>query len=77
MGAKYVLADSFKQIALKSLMVGRGKEFYETLEDTAGVKFEDLLKKFKEYAAKRRLEANIKHNDVDVGNVEDEKWSAE
>ena len=55
MGSKFVLADSFKQIALKSLMIGRGKEFYETMEETVGAKFDDMLKKCKEYAAKRRL----------------------
>ena len=45
MGASYVLPESFRKIALKSLMIGRGKEYYETMEETAGTKYEDLLKK--------------------------------
>ena len=41
------LDDKIRKIALKSLMIGRGKEYYETMEETAGTKYEDLLKKCK------------------------------
>ena len=45
------------------------------MEATIGTKFDDLRKKCKEYVAKRRLEANIKSKDVEMGNMEEEKWS--
>ena len=67
MGASHILPETFRKIALKSLMIGRGKEYYETMEETAGTKYEYLLKKCKEYAA-------VKSKDVDMGNVEEDKW---
>ena len=81
MGADYVMPQSFKKIALKSLMVGRAREFFETMEETGIVAFDKLLGKSKEYAAKRRLEANVKKNgsamDVDGVDGESGEWQWE
>ena len=44
-------------------MVGRGKDHFEMIE-AENTKFEDLMKKCKEYAAKRRLEENTRRGNA-------------
>jgi hypothetical protein len=65
MDPEYELKPMFKVTALKYLMIGRTRDYFETLEANlpgkpSEAQFEDLLKKVKEYTARRRLESNKK-----------------
>ena len=81
MGDQYIMQPVFKIAALKSLMIGRAKDYFETIEDKV-TDFKQLLEECKEYAIRRKLDANMKKGietmDVDnVGGEETEKWDEE
>ena len=66
-GESHQLADVYKVAALKSLMIGKAKDYFETVDDK---KFDEILRKCKEYSVRKRLEHNSKNDmDVDMGNV--------
>ena len=77
--SEYALNDVFKRTALKSLMVGKAKDHYEIWEGENKA-FDTLRDKCKEYAAKRRLEANNRkgaNDPMDVDNVNQDQQEEE
>ena len=68
-GKCHQLADVYKVAALKSMMIGKARDYFETLED---MKFDDVLKKCKDYSVRKRLEhaAKKNDNDMDLDNVQ-------
>jgi hypothetical protein len=81
-GSKYALAAVFKVTALRCLMVGKAKEYFELWEseheaDEAGG-FEDILNKVKDYARKKKLYSSVSNSkdDMDLRRV-GEEWSEE
>ena len=64
-------------------MVGKAKEYFEIVESTNPGDYERILPEIQEYANRRRLEANLKHESkghaMDVGNVDThdhgQEWS--
>ena len=70
---EYKLSDPFKITALKIMMVGRAREHFEQIELKEGADYSKVLSQCKEYATRRRLEANMKRGTgdaMDVGAVE-------
>jgi len=57
---EYKLSDPFKITALKIMMVGRAREHFEQIELNEGADYSKVLNQCKEYATRRRLEANMK-----------------
>ena len=74
MRKEYELPGPFKITALRHLMIGKAKEYFEIVESRNPGDYERILPEIQEYANRRRLEANLKHeskNDsMDVGNVD-------
>ena len=79
-GAEYKLAPVFKINALRMLMIGKAKEYFDLWEadrdpTDAAKTYEELLKKVKDYARRRKLDTNAKErmqhggDPMDVGAV--------
>ena len=77
-GAQYKLNTVFKYAALKMILVGDIKRYYEAyLESHVKVKpdeddFDRDLKQVLEFAVKKRLEDRRTHDPMDVGHVDDQ-----
>ena len=74
MRKEYELPGPFKITALRHLMIGKAKEYFEIVESRNPGYYERILPEIQEYANRRRLEANLKHESkgdaMDVGNVD-------
>ena len=71
-GNDYKMAPIFKVNALKFLMVGRSKDFFEIWETEGGSAhdedfFKDLLCKAKDYARRKKLDSSVRTN-IQKGN---------
>ena len=69
MGAEYALPAAFKKTALRQLMIGKAKDYYDNLEATKP-DIDELIAKCYEYANKKRRDGKKSApNAMDVGNV--------
>ena len=71
-GDSHKLADVYKMAALKSIMVGKARDYFDTVEDKD---FDTALIKCKEYAVKKRLEGESKKggDPMDCDRVENQE----
>ena len=59
-GDDYKMAENFKKVALKHILVGKLKDNFEQWEfETPKLTFEDLLKRVKEQARSKKLERDV------------------
>ena len=61
MRKEYELPGPFKITALRHLMVGKAKGYFEIVESRIPGDYERILPEIQEYANRRRLEANLKN----------------
>ena len=74
MGDEYKLAEVYKKVALRQIMVGKAREYYDQVED-GKISIEELLDKCYDYATKKRLDnKKFDPDSMDIGNInEDQK----
>ena len=74
------LNDNFNATALNSLMVGKARAYYEHIE-TEEDDYDILVKKCREYATRKGLEANSRktggNDSMDIGVVNGKTWECQ
>ena len=76
-GDAYRLPEAFKKVALKAMLVGKIKDNYE-LWEADKLSFEELLKKVKEQARRKKLDRDVQKGKTGVAlganNAQWEPW---
>ena len=70
LGSEYSLPSAFKETALRQLMIGKARDYYDSL-DASKMEIDELLAKCYEYANRKRLDHRSKTDPMDVGEVGD------